>query len=258
MKGRREKTRAPIRAAGGIVVRGGREPLIAIVQLRKCNSWVLPKGKLNGNESALAAARREVLEEVGYRVHIHEFLGTMSHDVGSRTKIVQFWRMRAIGEPAGRVARDVKAVRWLPLEEAIEKLTRLRERAFLDSIGPAVRAAVERSARQDRAAERRSAERFAQNIPGEIPVEPAVQPLDTPIVELIQPPGPNDFVATAPEDAPRDNISELVAAPEDAPRDNISELDAGPKDAPRDNIADKVRLWFRRISLLNAQAGRRA
>jgi hypothetical protein len=131
--------------------------------------------------------------------------------------------MRAIGEPVRSVARDVKAVRWLPLEEAVEKLSRARERLFLDSIAPALRDAVERSARQDSAAERRSGERFTH----EIPVEPAVQSPDTAVVELIQPSGPGDFAA------------------------------AGAK-APRDNLAAKLRLWFRRISGLNAQSARRA
>ena len=42
----REKSRAPVQAAGGIVVRGAGAPLIGIVRLRKDNAWVLPKGKL--------------------------------------------------------------------------------------------------------------------------------------------------------------------------------------------------------------------
>ena len=141
------KTRAPILAAGGIVMRGGPEPLVAVVQLRKCNSWVLPKGKLDPDESALAAARREVLEEVGHKVHIHEFLGTISYDVGDRVKVVKFWRMRAIGEPARRSTRDVKAVQWLPFDQAIEKLTRSREQAFLESVAPVVMKALQSSAR---------------------------------------------------------------------------------------------------------------
>ena len=219
MKKRREKTRAPILAAGGIVVRGGREPRFAIVQLRKCNSWVLPKGKLNKNESALAAARREVLEEVGHKVHIHEFLGTISHAVGNRTKVVQFWRMRAIGEPVGSVARDVKAVQWLPFQEAVEKLTRPHERAFLDSIGPAV--AVERSVEQDRPAERRSAERSAH----QTPVASTVPPAGMPVVELSQTAATGDHLAA--------------------------------KELPRDSVAEKVRDWFRRISLVGTQSGRR-
>src|SRR5262245_2757685 len=224
MKKRREKSRAPILAAGGVVVRGTREPLIAIVQLRKCNSWVLPKGKLNANENALAAARREVLEEVGHKVHIHEFLGTISHEIGNRrTKVVQFWRMRAVGEPVRSAARDVKAVRWLPLDEAVAKLSRSREQAFLESVGPAVREAVERSARQDRYAERVATEPAAQ----EPAAPPASQPADTPAVDLVQPPAPDDLAPAAAE-------------------------------ASRDNIADKVRVWFRRITLLSNHAGRRA
>jgi 8-oxo-dGTP diphosphatase len=153
MKDQKEKVRPPIFAAGGVVMRIGPEPLVAIVQLRKCNSWVLPKGKLNADESALAAARREVLEEVGYKVHIHEFLGTISYDVGDRVKVVKFWRMRAIGEPARRSTRDVKAVQWLPLEEAVEKLTRSREQAFLESVAPVVAEAIQRAPRKSRPAE---------------------------------------------------------------------------------------------------------
>jgi 8-oxo-dGTP diphosphatase len=153
MKDQKEKVRPPIFAAGGIVMRSGPEPLVAIVQLRKCNSWVLPKGKLNADESALAAARREVLEEVGYKVHIHEFLGTISYDVGDRVKVVKLWRMRAIGEPTRRSTRDVKAVQWLPLEEAVEKLTRSREQAFLESVAPVVAEAIQRAPRKSRPAE---------------------------------------------------------------------------------------------------------
>jgi 8-oxo-dGTP diphosphatase len=126
---------APILAAGGIVVRGGGEPLIAVVRLRK-GDWVLPKGKLNDKESARAAARREVLEETGHDVTVHDFLGTMSYDVAGRPKIVQFWRMQALEGPQRNPTRDVRSVQWLPLDEAIRKLTHARERVFLANVGP--------------------------------------------------------------------------------------------------------------------------
>ena len=57
-----------VHAAGGIVVRNGSRPLIAVVQRAKDELWVLPRGKLKSNESALRGARREVVEETGHRV----------------------------------------------------------------------------------------------------------------------------------------------------------------------------------------------
>ncbi|MGA2125425.1 MAG: NUDIX domain-containing protein [Xanthobacteraceae bacterium] len=150
---KRRKAGEPIHAAGGIVIRGHREPLIAIVQLRKDDSWVLPKGKLNRNESARAAARREVLEEVGHKVYVHEFLGTIAYEVGTRPKVVQFWRMQAIGDPAGQLMSDVKAVVWSKLPDAIERLTHSREQVFLRNVGPVALEAAARSARRERSAE---------------------------------------------------------------------------------------------------------
>src|SRR6266478_6778224 len=116
MKERKVKSRVPILAAGGIVLRNDCRPQFAIVQLREWGAWGLPKGKLAADEDAMAAARREVLEETGHRVTIHEFLGTLAHEANGRTKVIQFWRMQAIGEPTGDLMRDVKAVQWLALE----------------------------------------------------------------------------------------------------------------------------------------------
>ena len=125
-----------VQAAGGIVLRREQPPRLAVVRLRKRDEWVLPKGKLNERESALAAARREVLEETGQDVSVHEFLGTMSYDVTDRPKIVQFWRMQALDGPDRKPARDIRAVQWLPLNEAIKKLTHAREQVFLANVGP--------------------------------------------------------------------------------------------------------------------------
>jgi 8-oxo-dGTP diphosphatase len=143
-----DKNRAAVLAAGGIVVADGPQPLIAIVRLRKNKSWVLPKGKLKPGEDAAAAARREVLEETGHDVLMHEFLGSMSHASGRRLKIVQFWRMQVAGAPVRELMRDVKAVRWLPLQQAIEALTDAHEQVFLAQVGPAAIVAAERSARE--------------------------------------------------------------------------------------------------------------
>lgn len=136
MKERKGKSRVPILAAGGIVLRSADRPQFAVVQSRKLGAWGLPKGKLAAGEDAMAAARREVLEETGHRVAIHEFLGTLAYEASSRPKVVQFWRMQALGEPIADLMRDVRAVHWLALEEAIDRLTHLRERVFLEQVGP--------------------------------------------------------------------------------------------------------------------------
>jgi 8-oxo-dGTP diphosphatase len=146
MKERKHKSREPILAAGGIVLRSGRRPQFAVVKLRKLGTWGLPKGKLAAGEDAMTAARREVLEETGHRVTIHEFLGTVAYEASGRPKVIQFWRMHAIGEPIGDLMRDVKAVEWLVLEDAIDRLTHLRERVFLEQVGPIALKLAERSA----------------------------------------------------------------------------------------------------------------
>src|SRR5258705_2492765 len=103
------EARAPILAAGGIVLTEGLRPRIAVVRLRRDKSWVLPKGKLYPGEHARTAAKREVLEETGHQVSVHEFLGAMSYPVAGKIKIVQFWHMRAIGGPGLEVVHDTKA-----------------------------------------------------------------------------------------------------------------------------------------------------
>ncbi len=129
--------RTPVQAAGGIVTRCD-APLIAVVRLRKRDHWVLPKGKLDPGETARDAAEREVVEETGHDVTVHEFVGTVVYEAGGRPKIVHFWRMEAETVQSHALMRDIKAVAWLPLEAAIAQLTRNHEQAFLAEIGPMV------------------------------------------------------------------------------------------------------------------------
>jgi 8-oxo-dGTP diphosphatase len=147
------KARAPILAAGGIVLREGLRPRIAIVRLRRDKSWVLPKGKLCPGEDALSAARREVMEETGYRVSVRAFLGAMSYFADGKIKIVQFWHMRAVGSPVRELMYDIKAVKWLSLKQAIATLTRAHEQVFLANVGPIALKAARQSAR-DKSAKR--------------------------------------------------------------------------------------------------------
>ena len=140
-----KSTRTPIMAAGGIVIRNGAKPQVAIVQRRRDNAWVLPKGKLKPNEKPIAAARREAIEETGSSVRVHEYLGVISYVGGSGPKIAHFWRMQAIGGQPGKPTDDIKAVEWLPLSTAIERLSLAHEQSFLRNVG---RKALKKSLRK--------------------------------------------------------------------------------------------------------------
>jgi 8-oxo-dGTP diphosphatase len=127
--------RTPIYAAGGIVVRGRARPLVAVVQRSKDDAWVLPRGKLKRDENPMAGARREVVEETGHRVQVHEFLGAITYRARGRPKVVQFWRMQAYERPSRDVMKDIIAVDWLPFGQAVRRLSYPLEKLFLQHAG---------------------------------------------------------------------------------------------------------------------------
>jgi len=127
--------RSPIYAAGGIVVRGRKRRLIAVVQRSKDEAWVLPRGKLKRKEDPIAGARREVVEETGHRVQVHEYLGAITYRARGRSKLVQFWRMQAYERPSRDVMKDIIAVDWLPLGAAVRRLSYPLEKLFLQHAG---------------------------------------------------------------------------------------------------------------------------
>jgi 8-oxo-dGTP diphosphatase len=196
--------RTPVLAAGGIVLRREKNPRIAVVRLRKRNEWVLPKGKLDDGETPRAAAEREVLEETGHDVSVHEFLGTLVYESGGGFKVVHYWRMQADGEPAHELMHDIKEVDWLPLDAALARLSRGYERAFLANVGPIAlqAAATAETARRSRAKaaapEKRRSRRAA---PAPTPtIAPPPAPAATPSIAQEMPlAAPPEVVEASPE-----------------------------------------------------------
>src|SRR6266404_3644034 len=178
--------RTPVLAAGGIVLKAATTPLIAVVRLRKRNEWVLPKGKLDAGETPRDAAEREVLEETGHDVSVHEFLGTLIYQTRGRSRIVHYWRMEAGGEQIREPMPDIKSVDWLPLGDAMGRLSREHERAFLETVGPiALHAAVlaekaRRSRAKQPAPERRKVRRPVA------PKPPTGEPMPAPLQPALE------------------------------------------------------------------------
>jgi len=155
------------------VLRRQQPPLIAVVRLRKRDEWVLPKGKLDDGETPLAAAKREVLEETGHEVTVHEFLGTLVYEISGRSKVVHYWRMEASGGQTHELMNDIRAVDWLPLNAALERLSRTSERAFLANVGPQ---ALQNLARQASAKAQVSRKRRARTVVAPGPSSPPPLP----------------------------------------------------------------------------------
>jgi 8-oxo-dGTP diphosphatase len=254
--------RAPVLAAGGIVLRLEATPLIAVVRLRKRNEWVLPKGKLDDGETARAAAEREVLEETGHDVSVHEFLGTLVYESGGRFKVVHYWRMECSGEQVYELMDDVRAVDWLPLDAAVERLSRGYERAFLANVGPlALEASAQGRAPQPKAKkpavpEKRRRKPAIAPPPGvTIPVPAAPDPMARPLSPLeafdaVE--AEADAAATELAPSPPSVATEPVAAEpmetEETPPTPSSGKDASAALGRRGNLVRMLRDWLRRAA----------
>ncbi|MGX1351831.1 8-oxo-dGTP diphosphatase [Bradyrhizobium elkanii] len=264
--------RTPVLAAGGIVLRREIPPRFAVVRLRKRNEWVLPKGKLDDGETPRAAAEREVLEETGHDVDVHEFLGTLVYDSGGRSKVVHYWRMDAGGKPVRALMNDIREVDWLPLDAALERLSRGYERAFLENVGPIALQAAALAERERRAraravaAERRRSREAAvpqvideQEVADAPDVADAAAPAETPAIDQpplaqteLDPPAmaPQGVPAAAPDAAAETERGAETVIPEQAPPlvHEVVPAGAAPQPAPRKNLIERVRDWLRRAA----------
>ena len=112
--------RRHVRAAGGVLIRDGR---VALVHRPKYDDWSLPKGKLNEGETWEDAALREVREETGYNVALHDELSSVEYtDPKGRPKTVRYWRMEPLAgefEPND----EVDELQWMTPDEAVERLS---------------------------------------------------------------------------------------------------------------------------------------
>jgi 8-oxo-dGTP pyrophosphatase MutT (NUDIX family) len=120
-----------VRAAGGVVWRVQRRRVeVALVHRPRYDDWSLPKGKLHEGETELAAAVREVREELGARVAASRRIARIGYDVVTGRKHVTFWVMRDLGgdfEPGD----EVDAVEWLRPRDARIRMTYPIERTVM-------------------------------------------------------------------------------------------------------------------------------
>jgi ADP-ribose pyrophosphatase YjhB (NUDIX family) len=121
-------------SAGGVVVRG--DECVVIVPVKRSQDGkrvlALPKGHLDGDETAEQGATREVREETGVEAELVEPLGEAAYFYqrkGRRIhKRVRFFLFRYGSGTTDDHDQEIEEARWMRLAEAAQKLTYAGER----------------------------------------------------------------------------------------------------------------------------------
>jgi 8-oxo-dGTP diphosphatase len=85
-----------------------------------CGQWVMPGGKIDHGEAILAALHREVLEEVGLRIHIDRLLDVYEHiSVGAARDhyVILYYKAHPQTTVLDLNAAEVTEACWVPAAE---------------------------------------------------------------------------------------------------------------------------------------------
>jgi len=122
-----------IRAAGAVLWRRAPDgPRVALVHRPRYDDWSFPKGKVDAGEHVLGAALREVVEETGIAVRLGRRLPSITYLKDGRPKQVDYWSATPIDAEAVFVPNEeVDRLEWLPVAEAVERLSYERDAQVL-------------------------------------------------------------------------------------------------------------------------------
>ncbi len=125
-------------SAGGVVFRGQGDTLEVVLCGRpRENLWVLPKGTPDPGESLEQTAVREVQEETGLHVQLGHPIKVIDYwfsaGGGRVHKRVHHWLMHPSGGDIGQHDHEFDVVEWVPVSEAIRRLTYADERGVVEA-----------------------------------------------------------------------------------------------------------------------------
>lgn len=125
-----------VRAAGGVVCRKGPlgEVEILLIHRPSYDDWTLPKGKVEEDETDEECAIREIEEETALRCRLGGELPSVRwRDRFDRPKVARYWLAEPVDDTPARAQNEVDSVEWLPLPEAIERLSYERDAELIRS-----------------------------------------------------------------------------------------------------------------------------
>lgn len=117
-----------------MVLHEGKVLLIQARDLKGRAVWTFPKGKLNPSEKSPQAALREVEEETGWRTRIMGELPKSEYwfqREGRRVKKTVRWFLMSAIEQVGTPDAEVDQAAWVPVPEAVDRLTYNSDRELL-------------------------------------------------------------------------------------------------------------------------------
>ena len=134
-------------SAGGLVLHEGKVLLIRARNLKGRSIWTFPKGKLNPSEKSPQAAIREVEEETGWRCHIQAELVQSRYwfqREGRRVNKTVRWFHMSVIELVGKPDSEVDEAAWVPVSEALGRLTYDADKTLLRTVAGASEANEDR------------------------------------------------------------------------------------------------------------------
>jgi 8-oxo-dGTP pyrophosphatase MutT (NUDIX family) len=121
---------------GGIITRDI-DKHVLIIHRKKYNDWTLPKGHFETADTSLdKTALREVKEETGYDAEIISVADILTYRVKNELRVVLYFVMRtkSTAQPLSSEDKDDVTLEWLPVQEAIKRLSFEQQKELLKNI----------------------------------------------------------------------------------------------------------------------------